>query len=211
MFSLETRLAQSSEFKEELLHATSPLEFARGHIRQNGDVQNRSQAAHVGDRLKVVEDVLTSLIVRGMMAEQEEDRAETRRKRRREDEEEEERLGMRLTFSDGESEHDDSDDDVLMVAVADHYMSKAETNLRRLRLPRNYQRNPHTFDNTIGRYSDALCHKYFSLTQGELQQLFHAWDVPFIILTASRHKWTGEAAFILYMRYSSSTYSRLIP
>ena len=66
MFSLETRLAQTSEFKEALLHATSPLEFARGHIRQNGDVQNRSQAAHVGDRLKVVDDVLTSLLVRGL-------------------------------------------------------------------------------------------------------------------------------------------------
>ena len=37
MFSLESRLAQTSEFKEALLHATSPLEFARGqHAGHHG-------------------------------------------------------------------------------------------------------------------------------------------------------------------------------
>lgn len=44
-----------------LIGADSPLEFARLTVRDNGDVTNRSQAAHMNDRLQVANNVIIGL------------------------------------------------------------------------------------------------------------------------------------------------------
>ena len=44
-----------------LIGADSPLEFARLTVRDNGDVTNRSQAAHMNDHLQVANNVIIGL------------------------------------------------------------------------------------------------------------------------------------------------------
>ena len=57
------------------------------------------------------------------------------------------------------------------------------------------------FDNTISRYTDLQCHDYFHLPKQEIEKLFIALDVPEIFITdGSKSRWTGEAAFLMYLR-----------
>ena len=55
------KLVSSLEFKQQLISAETPLQFARGFIRDNGDLFGRSHGAHALNRFDVADDVVTAL------------------------------------------------------------------------------------------------------------------------------------------------------
>ena len=67
------------------------------------------------------------------------------------------------------------------------------------------------FEVTINHYNDDLCYKYFGLTQAELRRLFEAWGVRSVYKTHLTHSWSGESAFIIYMRYMCDTIHLIDP
>ena len=195
------KILRSASFRKWLVSAESPLEFARGTVRESGDLMRRSTAANMRDRLVVADNFLTGIRLLGIKRKR--DAALYERKRAR--------------HHDYNHEEDDEDDedggghrDEWLMAVANHFFSRAaaELSVGLVVRPRGrYAVHPLSFENSINHYDDELCHKYFGLTQGELRRLFVAWGVPEEGFTAGEagYRWTAEAAFLMYMRYMCDT------
>ena len=189
-----------------LIGADSPLEFARLTVRDNGDVTNRSQAAHMNDRLQVANNVIIGLKFWALKRKREDELDSARKRARVEEEEEEEDLElMGLGCPLLPSSSFNLGDAKLETLLSFHFFEKAGHNIRRPRLQRHGALHPMRFEVSINHYDDALCYKYFALTQAELRRLFEAWGVKSVFKTQSRYSWSGESAFIMYMRYMSDT------
>ena len=88
------KILRSASFRNWLVSAESPLEFARGTVRESGDVMRRSTAANMRDRLVVADNFLTGIRLLGIKRKR--DAALYERKRAR--------------YNDDNYEEDDEDD-----------------------------------------------------------------------------------------------------
>jgi len=193
--SLIYAITESMQFKRWLVGADSPLEFDRQTVRDNADILNRSQAAHMIDRLDVANNVVIGLKFWARKRKREIELFRAKKKRRENAHEEELHQLEPLSLSFGGLYA------MYETHMAFHFFEKARQNLRRPRLQRDGLLHPLRFDVTIDHYDDALCYKYFGMTRAELRRLYEAWGVRSVFHTQSRYKWLGESAFIIYMRY----------
>lgn len=181
-----------------LSSAHTPLEFARGFVRDVGTPEGRVHAARSSDRSQVASDVQTTLVLRAFEAE----------KKSRAEEDREWDQYLPGTCQDTQ----DMQDHFLESLFGDHDTSvyewrakfcelRALEQLMRPQPPRATLRLTfQKFDPTVARYSELECIHYFHLKKENLQRLFEAWNIPFEFKTNSGSVWTGEGAFLMYLR-----------
>ena len=164
MVSFFSKTIESRQFKKWLVGADSPLEFARQTIRLNGDVTNRSQAAHVIDRLDVANNTVIGLKFWARKRDREIELSRARKRARTQAHEEDlELMALGYDLPEPSSFSFAGLNATYETHMAFHFFEKAWLNLRRPRLQRDGLVHPLRFDVTINHYDEAgSCHSYSS-------------------------------------------------
>ena len=163
-----------------LASAWSPLTYRRGVTRDCGSTHSRAHAARAADRIQTASDV---------------------------------QMGLYLNALDIENhlfnlDNEDNGVNILYPGLSFPSLNSFQANLHFARASEQLHRPTPPFvpvqyakfDNVIENYTDEETRLYFHLGKDNLHRLFNAWHVPTVFKTRSGSKWTGEGAFLMYLR-----------
>lgn len=174
---LSTAIAQP-QIHQFLASTRSNLRYRRGVTRDCGTTHTRAHAARSADRIQTASDVQMGMYLNALDVEQE------------------------LFDMDSDSDSDTDDDISLPTSnslQADLHFARASEQLNRPQppfVPVEYAK----FNNVIDNYTNEETRLYFHLGKENLRRLFNAWHVPTTFRTNSGSTWTGEGAFLMYLR-----------
>ena len=184
---------------QELASQHTPLTFRRGFTRDCGSLVRRAYAARSIDRIQTAFDVQASSVYTAL----DDEEAEV---------EEDWNQFMELVdvdpslgggIDDAMANYDflfGTEQSPLQEAAELHELRATEQLLREQPPLQSVRQVFQRFDNTIDRYNDVQCQQYFWLSKVQLRRLFVAWQVPPTFKTKGGYRWTGESAFLMFLR-----------
>jgi hypothetical protein len=181
MFTVAHHL-NSFQLKQHLSGPWTPLQFNRGLVRDTSG-QRRTYAATSMDKLQTASDVQRAAVLSSLHMEST-FQAE---------------MDVDTSDDDSGTESESEDDQSLLLTLSACHLLRAQEQLLR---PQPLPVRPvlPKFNVTIDHYTDDECDQYFRMKKENLRRMFNAWNVPETFWTNSRSRWTGEAAFLMYLR-----------